>query len=154
MSDRVVYDCMLFLQQALRPQRTHATFKEAISGRVTLCVSAEILAEIRDVLTRPEIRAKAPALTGDSVDAFLRGVAKYAALIADVPDVYTLQRDPKDSKYINLALAAGANRIVTWDQHLLGLMDPTCEDGRDFQTRFAGIRIVRPPEFLAELRSG
>ena len=57
---RVVYDCMLFLQAVLRPHRTHGTFRVARSGLVQLCVSHDVLSEIRDVLTRPKLMAKFP----------------------------------------------------------------------------------------------
>lgn len=147
---RVVYDCMLFLQAALRPDRTHGTFRLARAGLVTLCVSPDVLAEVRDVLTRPQVVAKAPALTPDVVNAFLRDVAGYATLVRSVPEVYTLERDPKDSKYINLALAAGAERIVTWDSDLLDLMDPGRAEGREFTGRFPALKIVQPPVFVRE----
>ena len=148
---RVVYDCMLYLQAVLRPHRTHGTFRAAQSGQVTLCVSADLLAEVRDVLTRPALVAKAPGLTPEVVDAFLRDVLGFATLIRPVPEVYTLDRDPKDSKYINLALAAGADRIVTWDADLLALMEERRPEALDFRQRFPALRIVQPPEFLHEL---
>jgi len=36
---RAVYDCMVFVQAALRPQRVHATMQLVEEGAVTLCVS-------------------------------------------------------------------------------------------------------------------
>jgi putative PIN family toxin of toxin-antitoxin system len=151
MSDRVVYDCLIYLQAALRPERSHTTMVAARTGRAALCVSPEILAEVRDVLTRPEIQSKSPALTPESVDGFIKDLASFAQWFNDVPDVYRLERDPKDSKYINLALAAEARWIVTWDNDLLDLMDCSSPTGKAFMERFPNLRIVQPPTFAREL---
>jgi len=46
-------------------------------------------------------------------------------------------RDPKDNKYLELALAAGAETIVSGDDDLL-VLDP-----------WRGARIMRPADYLA-----
>ena len=46
-------------------------------------------------------------------------------------------RDPKDDKYLELALAAGADMIVSSDGDLLALHP------------WRGVRILRPAEYLA-----
>ena len=51
----VVYDCMIFLQAAARPERLHGTMRLLREKRVTLCMSPDVVAEVRDVLTRPEL---------------------------------------------------------------------------------------------------
>ncbi|HEY2911138.1 MAG TPA: putative toxin-antitoxin system toxin component, PIN family, partial [Gemmataceae bacterium] len=45
-----------------------------------------------------------------------------ATTIEPVPDAFELQRDPEDSKYLNLAIAANAKLIVSRDNDLLDLM--------------------------------
>jgi len=90
MSIRAVYDCMIFLQAASNPHRVHSTFRLVESGAVTLYVSAEVLAEVRDVLSRPRHKAKFPALTDDHVSEFLTAMAKLATLVDEVPDIYTV----------------------------------------------------------------
>lgn len=59
--------------------------------------------------------------------------------------------DPDDSAYVNLALKADARLIVSRDRHLLNLTDASRSDGKDFQARFPGFRIVDPVELLREL---
>jgi putative PIN family toxin of toxin-antitoxin system len=139
---------MLFLSRAARPQRVRETFQFVADKRVTLCMSVEVLEELRDVLTRHELRAKYPALTDEAVTAFLRDVLAQSELITTVPTVYTLDRDHKDSKYINLALAAGASFLVTRDLDLLDLMNEKSSPGREFRNRFPDLRIVEPKEFV------
>ncbi|HEY3624349.1 MAG TPA: putative toxin-antitoxin system toxin component, PIN family [Roseiarcus sp.] len=46
-------------------------------------------------------------------------------------------RDPKDDKYLELALAAGAETIVSSDDDLL-VLHPWC-----------GVRILRPADYVA-----
>jgi predicted nucleic acid-binding protein len=107
------------------------------------------LSEIRDVLTRPRLVAKFPALTEQAIDAFLAQHLRIATWINDVPDHYVVARDPDDSKYVNLAITAGASHVVTDDLDLLDLMVPSSVAGIDFRNRFPGVQIVTPTEFEA-----
>jgi predicted nucleic acid-binding protein len=59
-------------------------------------------------------------------------------------------RDPDDSHYVNLALAADAKLIVSRDRDLLDLMDNSIPEGLDFQGRFPSLRILDPVAFLRE----
>ena len=140
---------MLFFRAAARPRLARPLFDFVEHGQVTLCLGADVLEEIRDVLTRPKLRAKFPALTTEAVDAFLAHHLRLATWIDDVPEHYTLARDPDDSKYINLAIAAGAPYLVTTDFDLLDLMEPQSTAGIDFRSRFPGIQFVSPSAFEA-----
>ncbi len=70
-----------------------------------------------------------------------------AAWIDRVPEHYVLVRDPDDSKYLNLAIAAGAAYLVTTDLDLLDLMEPQSAAGVDFRRRFPSIQVVTPMAF-------
>ena len=76
--------------------------------RVTLFVSDQILAEVRDVLTRPKTQSRFPLLTPVWVDEFSRDMERKSVVLANVPSAYSLPRDPKDEPYLNLAIAANA----------------------------------------------
>lgn len=152
-STLAVYDCMLFFRAVSRPDRVHPIFDLAVDGRVTLCFSPDALAEIRDVLTRPKLLAKYPALTAEAVDAFLARHLRTAKWVNDVPESYVLAGDPKDSKYINLAIAAHAPFLVASDRDLLDLMAPASTVGQEFRAQFANLRILEPTEFLAVVQT-
>ena len=62
-----------------------------------------------------------------------------------------LERDPKDSKYINLAIAARAPYVVTRDKDLLDLMSDR-PDGIEFRRRFPALKIVDPATFVGEIK--
>ncbi len=144
MSVLAVYDCMLWFMRAARPFRFHDAFSLIDRGEVRLCVSLEVLSEIRDVMSRPHHQIKFPALSPRRIDAFLESVLERSIMVAPVPHVYELERDPKDSKYVNLAIAAGASYLVTRDHDLLELGNPTTTIGMDFQRRFPNLQVVEP----------
>lgn len=143
----VVFDCMVFLQGAARPAGpARACFDLVDESRVELFLSAEIVTEIRDVLTRPKTLRKFPLLTPEWVDTFLHAVVSRALAIANVPTIERLERDPKDEPYLNLAIAAQAKYLVSRDRDLLDLMADQA-----FRERHPGLLILDPVEFLKEL---
>ena len=64
--------------------------------------------------------------------AFLKDLLSFATLQIDVPKIFTLERDPKDEIYINLALFTGATYVVSRDNDLLDLMDEQKPGGKEF----------------------
>lgn len=144
----VVYDCMIFLRAAAKPERGSRLFQLVHAGEVVLALSPEILAEIQDVLTRPEHQARFPAMTPAAVNAFLERLLQTARLFPAVREHYLLERDPKDSKYINLAIEAGASHLVTWDKDLLELRDPTRQMAQAFRQLYPALEIVTGEEFI------
>jgi putative PIN family toxin of toxin-antitoxin system len=148
-----VYNCMIFFRAATRPQRVSTLFEFVRNGEVKLFLGPEVLAEIRDVLTRPKLIAKYAALTPEAVDAFLAEQLRLVNWINTIPEHYALKRDPKDSKYLNLAITAKASHIVSDDLDLLDLMQPQSAAGIDFRIRFPDLRIVTPADFAAFIAS-
>ncbi len=94
---RVVFDWVVLLQAAARPAGPAAACLQAVrDGRLELFLGPDILAEVRDVLSRPRTIRKFPSLTPEKVKIFLEDVASHATMIATVPKVFALPRDPKD----------------------------------------------------------
>lgn len=120
---RVVFDCNLFPQAVLSSGGPAAACMDLVDkGKITLVVSPDVLAEARDVLTRPKLTRKFAALTPERVERFLAHIEARAEMVNDVPHTIELPRDPKDEPYINLAVASGARYLVTRDQDLLDLI--------------------------------
>jgi uncharacterized protein len=144
MMPTAVFDCMVFVQALANAKGPACACYELVrGGRLTLYVSPEIVAEVGDVLGRPKVRRKLPTLTDERVEAFLRDVLGRAAMLSDVPETFRLERDPKDERYINLAVAADASYLVTWDRDLLDLMN---DEG--FRQQFPHLMILEPPALL------
>ncbi len=149
MTPLVVFDCLLFLQGAACSEGPAAAcLRLAETGHVDLCLSSDVLAEVRDVLARSKLRRKFPALTDETVTAFLTRVSRFARLVPDVPRAAPLPRDHKDEKFLDLAVATGATYLVSRDHDLLDLMDDQTPEGRVFRTNFPQIIILDPVSFL------
>jgi putative PIN family toxin of toxin-antitoxin system len=144
---RVVFDCVILLQAAGRPTGPAAACLQAVrDGRLELFISSDILAEVRDVLTRPRTLRKFPALTPEAVDVFLLDLASHATTLPAVPKVFSLARDPKDEPYIDLAAAAQARYLVSRDNDLLDLMNDDA-----FRQQFPDLTVIDPVALLREL---
>lgn len=120
-------------------------------GALELCISKEIVDEIRDVLTRPRVRQRFSSLTDQLVNLFLDALERQAVLIHDVPRIFEYERDPKDEPYINLALAAGATYLVSRDKDVLDLADPSNPEGERLRQKSADLKIVDPMTLLLDL---
>jgi putative PIN family toxin of toxin-antitoxin system len=144
-----VYDCMIFLQATTSETGAGAACLNLVkSGHVGLLLSPAILEELRRVLLRPSTRKQFPLLTEEKVETFLAKVTALAVVIDDVPVTMRLPRDPKDEPYLNLALAAKADFLVSWDKDLLSLT----HDGV-LRRKHNTLSIVDPTVFLGHVRS-
>ena len=118
-----------------------------------LTVSPETLLEIRDVLERPNLVARFPNTSLEQIDAFLDEVLSFAVEIKNVPPKFQYQRDPDDEPYINLAVEAKADYIVSRDKDLLDLMTDFTDEAKGFRQRFRPLKIVEPFEFLQIIKT-
>lgn len=139
---------MIFLQAAARRESPAGACLALAEHRfVDLFVSRAILAEVRDVLGRPTIRAKFPQLTGDVVADFVRRIEQVATAVDEVGARICLPRDPKDEPYLNLALECRADYLVSRDRDLL-------EGASALVTQsLPRLRIVDPVDFLLAARA-
>ena len=150
---RAVYDCVVFLQGAGRRNSPARKCLDLVdSGVVRLCLSPEILAEMDDVLHRPELLRKFPLVQSAASQTLLRTVRQKSLLLSNVPHAFSLRRDRDDEPYTDLAVAADARYLVTWNErHLTYLMRQDTPEGVEFCRRFPALRIVDPPAFLREI---
>jgi putative PIN family toxin of toxin-antitoxin system len=112
----VVYDTMVFLQAAVQSTRVHRSLHAIRTSEVQLCLSPELLAEVRDVLTRPKTRARFSSLTEQVAAMFIADVESRAALYQNVPKAFSWSMHPDDDHLFNLlAIHAKARYLVTWE---------------------------------------
>jgi len=128
------FDASTVVSAALKadsvPERTLLRAEEAD----VFALSAAVDAEISGVLNRPKFARAISRRRRDRVLRILRGAAIWFDPVVRVTDC----RDPKDDKYLELALAAGAEIIVSSDDDLL-MLHP-----------WRGTRILNPADYLAE----
>lgn len=144
----VVFDCNTCLRSIVSPHGPAAAcFSLLGTEAVTVFVSADVLDEVENVLSRPELQRKFPLLTENSKNVLLQRLREDAIFIHNVPETFRYPRDPDDEIYVNLALIINARYLVTYDKDLLDLMKDT-EEGRSFRHRFPRLEIVDPLTFL------
>ncbi len=144
-----VYDTMVLLQAAIHPERRYTTIEAVEDKRLTLCTSPELVAEVRDVMTRPSLAAKFPALTPERVAHFLDNVNAVATSFSEVSDAFTWPQHPDDDHLFNLAIHAKAKYLVTWEARILKLATDTTP-AADLLRRLAPDLVIITPKELAD----
>jgi putative PIN family toxin of toxin-antitoxin system len=151
---RVVFDCMIYLQALISESGPAAALLRLVDRHaVSLFVSNEILAEVREVLSRPKIRERNSQLTDERVNAFITRIAEKATVVDDIARPFSYARDPKDEKYINLAIQVEADYIVSRDEDLLDLMTSHRDECKDFRRRYRPLKVIEPVELLKTVES-
>lgn len=144
-----VFDCNIVWQSFFFGNGVSAKCKKLVDDDViTLLLSAEVLEELHEVMTRPEFLAKFEAVTEAMVEKFLEQLAQKSVFIRAVPKKFTFSRDPDDEPYINLAIEGEADFIVTRDRDLLDLMSGYDVESKEFRQKTRPLKIVDPLEFL------
>jgi len=153
---RVVLDCNTVLQGFVSPDGPGGACLGLVEEhRITLLLSPAILAEMRDVLTRPFVRERRPDLTLELADRLLAALSYLAVVMRNVPRGPRYHRDEDDEPYMDLAVVGGADYLVTRDNDLLCLSTDHSVEAKQFRQRHQNqLRIVTPTDFLAQLEAG
>jgi len=132
---KVVFDTNVFLRALINPKGVNAHLVRSLN-RYLLITSTAIVEEVVEVLSRADLLGSKAIRTidADQMIALLR----QAPLVAPTVTV-TVCRDPDDNKFLEAALAARADYLITGDKDLRAL------DG------YEGLKIRFPTEFLEEL---
>jgi putative PIN family toxin of toxin-antitoxin system len=129
---RVVVDTNILVSFAIRPNTNFEKIFDHIAAQGVTLVSEDTLAELVDVLNREKFRRYIPS------SRVIDYVEWYIAIseIAVVTEPVVACRDPKDDKFLALALAGKADCIIAGDSHLLEMVS------------FSGVAIHSPADFL------
>jgi len=149
-----VFDCVTLVQSVISETGPAARCVELVEQRVvSLAVSEYTLAEISEVLSRSSLRKRYVSLTDKRVQWLVSLLVEHGEFFSKIKSHYDYPRDPDDEPYLNLAIEAGAEFLVTRDRDLLDLMRWDREEGRTFQRRFPQLRNVDPVTFLKLIES-
>ena len=119
----VVFDCMVYLQAAARPEGpAQLAWAKCKRARFSCPLAQPFGPKSKTSSIGPRSVKKFPSLTPEAAAVFLSDIDALATNVTDIPAVVALPRDPKDEPYLNLAAAVGANYLVSWDKDLLDLM--------------------------------
>ncbi len=144
-----VFDCVVFVQAILSKTGPAARCIELVENRsVRLVMSEEILTEIKDTLEELRTTFHDAAITEEKIEHLIEMLIIHAEFVRSVERRFEYPRDPNDEPYLNLAIAAEADFIVSRDDDLLSLMTGHSPEAKEFRQRFRKIKIVDPIEFL------
>jgi putative PIN family toxin of toxin-antitoxin system len=135
---RAVVDTNILVRAVIKPSGTVGPVLLRLRhGDYTLLYAQSLLEELIDVLNRPRIREKY-RLTGQDIQTVVSLILLRGEAVAPKERI-TACRDPKDDKFLEMAVSGRADVIVSGDQDLL-VLHP-----------FAGIPILPPAAFLQML---
>ena len=147
-SSNVVFDSVVFLQALARRNGPAAACWKLVEERRYLhFISEETMLELADVFNRPAL-AKKLGFRKETASDFLLLIRGCSIFIPCIPSVFPYARDPKDERFVDLALHVQASYLVTWDKDLLGLMIPGSVDGERLELLSPHLTILTPPDLL------
>ncbi len=131
-SPRCVFDTNIVVSALLREDSLpgRAFGQALLHGEVLM--SLPVLEEIAEVLGRSKFDRY---IAADDREEFLRALVARAILVEPTEEIRTC-RDPKDDKFLELAVSGAADYIITGDSDLLELRS------------FRGVPIVTADAFL------
>lgn len=131
---RCVFDTNIFVSALLSPDSNPRRALDTARRNGPILISFAVLAELYDVLNRKQFRRY---ISDEEVRLFLAALTRESQWVD--PDVeVTACRDPKDNKFLSLAVSGHATHIITGDSDLL-VLHP-----------FQGISILQPQNFLEQ----
>jgi putative PIN family toxin of toxin-antitoxin system len=130
---RWVVDTDVLVSRLLAPRSLPARAVDKALASGILLVSEASLQELADVLARPKFD---PYVSHDDRAQFIRLLGGVSRLLPIARRIEAC-RDPRDDKFLEVAIAGEAHAIITGDKDLLALHP------------FHGIDIVSPADFVA-----
>jgi len=115
---RVVIDTNILISFAIRPSKDFERLFDYLSGHGVILISEETVAELFTVLNRPKFRKY---ITQDSAIDYVEwyiGISEEVTVTEHV----TACRDPKDDKFLSLAVTGKADCIIAGDSDLLDMI--------------------------------
>ena len=96
-----------------------------------LCLSLDTLNEFKEVALRPKF-----GFSAEETDEFIEALIEVSDVVVPEEKINVIKDDPADNIFLECALEAKADYIVSGDKHLLKLKE------------FKGIKIIKTQEAL------
>ena len=117
---RAVIDTNVLVSGIIRPRGAPGAIVQALrDGRIVPILSRPMLEEVGAVLSRPRLQAKY-GLDPAAVETVLRFLVTRGELVEPRIQIRRC-RDPRDDMFLEAAVSASADRLVTGDKDLLEL---------------------------------
>jgi len=130
---KIVLDANIFISASFWGGKPYDVFERVAEGTDLLFVTTDVLEEIESALRKPKFRAYE-----ELINTAILNIQKLSRKVAVAPQakVSGVCRDPKDDKYLECAIAAKADYIITGDKDLLDLKE------------YGGVKIVTVKWYL------
>lgn len=137
---RVVVDPSVLVSAAITPRRTppDLVVRAAADGAYVLVISQMLVRELESVLGRSKLRRY---LSPEDAVEFIERLCRIAHMAQDPEVRAAVVRDPQDDYLVALALASGAEVLVSSDRDLL-------------EADITSPIVVAPKAFLTSLARG
>lgn len=112
----VVRDTNVILSAILFGGKPRQVLEAALSGSIRVFVSESTMTELQDVLHRPKF-----GFSSQVVQTIVSEFSAMAEWVEPTEHFRTVVEDPKDNQFIDCAIAANADFLVSGDNHLLRL---------------------------------
>lgn len=132
---RIVLDTNCLLQSLPTGSPYHKIWTDVLQGRISLCVNTDILDEYEEILTKKTNREVAVNV--------VEAIARLRTTVFQKTYIHfgLIHDDPDDNKFVDCAVAANAEYIVTNDKHFNILK----------QIPWPKIIVLNIKDFLAQL---
>jgi putative PIN family toxin of toxin-antitoxin system len=117
---RVVIDTSVLIHYLIRPGAAirHILENLWLTDQIRIVSSPELVAELKDVLARPKMKALIHPDEGEILLALMQIKAESLPNLGDIP---TFTRDPKDDKFVACAVAGKVDFLISLDKDILVL---------------------------------
>jgi len=129
---KTVVDTNVFVESLSATSTYHRIFKGLINGSIFICISNSILMEYEEVLRLLHRQENVERLLD-----FLT-LSPFVIFVNPTFNFQLITVDPDDNKFVDCAIAAQVDYIITSDRHFAVLQ----------KVEFPKVNIIHPEEFI------
>jgi putative PIN family toxin of toxin-antitoxin system len=127
---KVVIDTNVFISGIFWKGEPHKVLEHWKQGKITIITSEETLSELKRVMDDFKIQ-----LPEEMIRGWLNLILRNAILVKPKEKIDAVKDDHKDNMFVEAAISANAEYIISKDKHLLKLYS------------YKGIKMIKPEEF-------
>jgi putative PIN family toxin of toxin-antitoxin system len=131
---KVVLDTNILISAILFGGKPRQILEKAIRGEIRLCLSEEVLEELRGVLGRSKF-----GYSPEMIQFIFTELIGIADFVNPSETIEVVLEDPEDNRILECAVEAKANYIISGDSHLLKL------------SRYLNVEVLNAAAFLERL---
>ncbi len=137
---KIVLDTNVWLSGIFWKAQAYNLINYCINKKIEIIISKDILEEITRVASREDKFTKYIKNLNEDMESLVRTILSISRIIETKSHLDIVKADPKDNIILDAALDGKADFIVTYDNHLLNMIE------------FREIKIIKPEEFMTLMK--